>query len=284
MLPELSSVSYLTYLGPLLFLLATTTSAFLFWRAGRYEYIESSVLFDILVLSAFGGLIFSRLFDFVFNFRAYDWSFARLLFFNAYGSFDVWGALLGAILVTYLYLRKRKTNFWLILDLSAAPIVFAIFIYSLSHIPFGIYDSLGYLILFIFLKRLETQKRHKGFFACFAVAGLAIINVAFFLRSTLFDYMLIKPIGFFMASLFTWYFLSKRRVTRDTKGLFGSILLGAFGIKRVVSDIREADNLAKSIILSPFYFGKRLVFFVRLLGRETVLAANSFVHFVGFKK
>ena len=262
------------YLGPLLFLLAVASSAFLFWRAGRYEYIAPELLF----------YIFSRIFDFVFNFSAYEWSFARLVFFNAYPGFDVWGALFGAVFALYFFVRKKKSNFWLILDLLAAPAVFGLFVYSLSHLASGVFDALFYFVIFLVLKRLEIKKRHKGFFACLGAVSVSAVNLIFYWPIVFYDYRLLRPAAILISGLVFWYILAKGNIRRDIKGIFGWLLLLALGLRRVFTSLADADKLAKNIILSPYYFGRTVVFFVRLIGREIFLAVSGFAHTLGLKR
>ncbi|MBI2327345.1 prolipoprotein diacylglyceryl transferase [Candidatus Curtissbacteria bacterium] len=268
--------------GPFLFLLAIFSFAFLFWRAGEYEYIETELLFDILIIWAIGALVFARLFDFVFNFASYGWSLPRLIFFNVYGGFDAWGALFGAFFSGFLFLRKKKI-FFSVFDLAAAPAVFGLFIYSLGNLMRGGFEAIGYFAVFCVLKRLEVHKRHKGFFACFAVVSTAAVSLIFY-RPDIFDFRLLRPVGFLILCLAFWYILAKRSVKRDFKNILGFLLLVVFGARRVLTNVGEADKFARDIILFPFYFGKVLLFFVRLIAREIYLGTLGMVKAIrGYK-
>jgi|SRR3989344_2017156 len=280
----LSSPNLGVFGAPLLFLLAVFGAIFLFWRAARYEYIDQKFLFDILAVCAVGAFVFSRLFDFIFNFHAYEWSLAKLVFFNSFGGFDIWGGLLGAILSAYLFLRRKKAMLLDIFDLSAAPIVFGLFVYSFANLSRGIYDAFFYFALFVVIKRLEQKKRRRGFFACFALISVSVLNLVFYGSRSPFDYQLVKPIGFLLAGLGFWYLFSKRNIKWDFKGMVGWFLLGGFGFRRILSNIQEADKLAKNIILSPYYFGRGLLLFVTLLVREIYASILGFMQALGVRR
>ena len=280
-LPELNLYS----IGaPALFLAAVILSVFLYWRAGKYEYIESGFLLDNVIIAGVGAFVFSRLFDYLFNFQNYGLSFGKLVFFNSFGGFDIWGALFGGILSLYLFLKRKKNIFLTFVDLSAAPIVFGLFVYSLSNLRRGIYDALAYLVLFVIIKRLEQKKRRRGFFACFSVVSVSIINLIFYKPHAFWDYQLIKPLGFLVFGVAVWYFLSKRSFAKDIKSVLGSFLLLGFGMKRIVSSLQEADKFSKNIIFSPFYFGKAVFIFVRMLAREIYLSMTGLMNAFRLKK
>ena len=256
--------------------IAVLLASFLFWRAGRYELFESGTLFDFLIVSFIGGLIFARVFDFLLFPDIYHWSLKRLIFVNLYGSFNLWGALAGAVISGQIYAKLAKVNFWQIFDLGVAAIVFAAIFISASQvidnfllkreIGFSLYYFVGYLLIFWFLKRFGSKKRHHGFFSCFFLTSASIVNFPPFVFKDLTQSLIV--ILFFIFGVATWYHLAKRKPVADLKMIFALILLILLKIKRVLTSVREADSFARTILLLPLYLAKSLAVGVKLLGRE----------------
>src|SRR3990167_1041566 len=219
---------------PLFIFIAVFVCIFLFWRAGRHELFESNMLFDLLIVVFAGGLIFGRIFDFLLFPNVYHFSITRLVFFNVYGSFNWWGGFFGAITSGQIYLKSQKINFWQIFDLASAPIVFGMalsslgfYIVSLSSkniFDLNLYKFLGYLIIFWLLKRLASQKRHHGFFACFFLISVSLFNILLLIFAgnlikitQVFPYDLLMPGAFLVFGVVSWYLLANRRSWADLK-------------------------------------------------------------------
>lgn len=281
-------------------LLALLFGVFLFWRAGRRELVESQVLFDVVAMFVIGGLIFGRVVDFLVRWDFYEWSIRRFIFFNIFWGFDILGAALGGICFVWLYLRQKRGNFWEFFDMASSAISFSVFVYLFIKswqlgpgVGRGFYLALlysfSYLVLFWLIKRLEKQKKHRGFFVCLFLFFSSAINVAFLiLREGLNISHNWWTLGFssvvLVVSALSWYLLSKRRMTRDLKSFFGFILLSTFKLKRVITNIREANSSARVIILSPFFLVKGLYYLVKYVGREIYLSFMDLVHAFGVGK
>ncbi|EKD57617.1 MAG: hypothetical protein ACD_57C00211G0006 [uncultured bacterium] len=260
--------------------IAILLASFLFWRAGRRELFESSLLFDFLIVSFIGSLIFARVFDFLLFPDIYHWSLKRLIFVNLYGSFNLWGALLGAIILGQIYAKLAKVNFWQIFDLGVAPIVFAAIFISASQvidnfllkreIGFSLYYFICYFLIFWFLKRLESKKRHHGFFFCFFLTLVSILNFLPLVLKDLGQSFIVAP--FFIFGVVAWYRLAKRKVRADLKMIVAVCLLILLKTQRILTSVREADSFSRSIVLSPLVLAKSLAVGVKLLGREIIFS------------
>jgi hypothetical protein len=281
--------------------LAISLGIFLFWRAGRRELVESQTLFDFVTVFLVGALLFGRLFDFAVRYDFYHLSVKKLIFFNAYGGFDFYGALFGGILFVWFYIRNKKDKFWFTFDLGAAPVVFGALVYLFAKFIIlliaknglwneYLYYVCGYFIIFWALKKFELKKKHDGFFASFFIISSAILNIGinalFFskLPLTIFYYHLIFSLLLGIIASVNWYLLAKRKINKDIKGVFGGTLLLIFKIKRVITNVREADNTAKAIILSPLYLVKWLYFLVKYLVLEFVSSLFDLGHTFRLKK
>ena len=310
MLPDSIVISFFSVSANLIFfIIAVILAMFLFWRAGRYELISSEILFDVIGVSIAGSLLFGRIFDFLLRPEFYYWSIKKLVFFNIYSGFNFWGALIGAgIAVTFL-LKIKKTSIWYVFDYAAAPLALSlaivslgktltgdIFFYTLNlffNIKIGflkisntqsLYYFGSYFILFWLLKRLETQKKHIGFFSNLFLCSIMIINLIPNLNIMYrigINHVLINQILIFLIILAfvlaNWYFLAKRNIINDSKNIFAYILLVMFKMKRMIFSIEETSTTAKSAIFFPAYLVKSFYCILRFVVHELYLGICGFL-------
>lgn len=289
----------LSLLYPAFFFLAILGAVFLFWRAARHELIDSSEAFDLVTLGSMGAVIFARFFDFVFKSGFSDWHIARLLFFNRYGGFDFYGAIVGIFVATFIYLRSKKLSVLSVLDLAAAPILFgqtivvlgaylsgaSYTLYSLHLVQFTFY-----LLLFVVLKRLSAKKRHPGFFICFYLVSIFVFDLAILgLREQLhwwgkISYEFAAPAALLVLGISAWYALARRNLKEDVKWLFGLVLLSIFRTVRMVGSADEAGKFSKSIILVPYYLARSLFGLILVLTGEVRLAFLELLYVFGLRR
>lgn len=287
-----SGFNFVVLAYPISIVVALLIAIFLFWRAGRHEFIDSEELFDISLVMIAGAFLFGRLFEFVGNVDRFGWSIGRLVFVNAYGGLDFYGALAGAFLFVWLFFKRKTSKTFKVLDLMAAPLVFAQAIVALNFIirpDLGLYYLLGYFLIFITLKRLEAKKRHVGFFACFYVAAVSALDViAYPVRtdsSKIFGlpYHLIIPLVFLGIGVVVWHILAKRSLRDDFKSFLAFLLLTLFRIRRSIKDINEAGMLSKAIVLAPYFLVRSLFRLFLLLVRELRVAIVELLMALGIK-
>lgn len=287
--------------SPLAFAISFLFAIFLFWRASRYELVDSQDIFDVVLLFTVGVLVLGRIGDFIIRYDFYQWSLMRLFFFNVFLGFDYYFAFLGGLATVWFYLKNRRESFWFVFDLAAAPIIFSISLYFAATYLFSslvnkslIFDReklllfFCYFVVFWVLKRLEKRKRHKGFFACFALFGASLtglLSYLFFPGDRLFlarvPYQLAVNLVILIFVVPIWYILAKRKIWEDVRAVFASGLLILFKTKRVLFSVREANSLAKNIILLPYLLAKAVYFLVKLVGREVLGGFGDFFHALG---
>ena len=278
------------------YILAAFLTLFLFFRAGKHEFVDEEILFDLSLISLFGALLFGRVVDFIVRYKFYEWSFKKLFFFNAYFGFDWYGALLGALIFSVIYLRKKKQKILFIFDLASAEIVFGAMVVSLfNYLVFGMLISILYFIfLFIIfwtLKRLSKVKRFDGFFASLALILTGFLNIIFlaaneqnFQLSKTVDYEFMTPFAAVILGFVLFYKFSKRNFYADLKNLGAFFLLSLFKLKRITFSKSEANLAARSMLLSPYHLVKLVIDLVKLLGREIYMSINDFIHVLGVNK
>lgn len=284
---------------PIFFLMAILVSVFLFWRAARHELLDSREAFDLVTVGSVGAVIFARLFDFIFKNGPANWQFWRLLFFNRYGGFDFYGALVGIFVAVFIFLRSKKTNVWSILDLAAAPVVFGQTIVALgaylSGASYTLYSLhfaqfVFYLFLFVVLKRLSAKKRHPGFFICFYLVAIAVFDLVIFnFRQEIhwwgeISYELAGPAVLLVLGLSVWYALAKRNLKNDIKWLSGVVLLSMFKTVRMIRSTDEAGKFSKSIIFIPYYVAGRAFALLVAVSREVRLVILELLYVFGLRR
>lgn len=300
----LGTIHINTFILPLSFILAFFISAFLFWRAGRRELIDSSLLFDTFFIGLLGFIVGGRVFDFVLGLFSYNISLRRLVFFNVYGGFSFYGAVLGFIFAVYVFTRRKNSKFLSILDLMAAPLALGRAIYLLGLVLINFYKNgrgsnfystlvlfFVYFICFWSIKRLEKKKRFSGFFIAHYLIFTSIfgIVIAILKHETPLVFKNI-PVGVFILIVFLiigfgiWYLDGNAKKKINSNSFFAVILLSMFKIKRVMTSLPEADQLAKTIVLLPYSLVKLLVSFVKLTLHEVMVSLLDLVRVFGFKK
>ncbi|MDO8486831.1 MAG: prolipoprotein diacylglyceryl transferase [Candidatus Curtissbacteria bacterium] len=282
-------------------LLSVFVAVFLFWRAGRHELIDSELLLDTVIVAFIGGLAGGRLWDFIVRPDMYHFSLTRLIFFNAYPGIDFAGVLLGFCLAVFVFLRGRKVKFFEIFDLAVTAIAFgqsitflgrfAISFLSPKKIDFpSFYFALGYFIIFWILKRFGKRKRHPGFFACFYLFAASLLEIAMFFvnndKTTLgsVPYKLTLGIGLLVFSLVLWHTCSGRSLKADIKWVTAAVLLSVFKFKRTLVSVEESGNLARFVILSPYYLAKKILKIIKFIGSEIISGLHDFLVVLGVKK
>ena len=288
--------------SPLGIILGFIFGAFLFWRSSRYELVDSQDIFDVLLLFLVGALFLGRIGDFFVRSGFYKWSFTRLFFFNVFSGFDWYLAFLGGVFAVWFYMKGRRESFWFVFDLAAAPMIFALsFYYAIAYLFLslakgftvgknGLFLALYFFAVFWIIKRLEKRKRHRGFFACFAITSVVLTDLAlgFFPIRRPFNFQISYQLSWGILALIyivpAWYILAKRRVWNDLKSFFGWVLLFIFKTKRVIFSVTEADGIAKLILLFPFRLVKGVWFLVKLVSREISGGLLDFAHALGVRK
>ncbi len=279
-----------SWLAIALYILAGFFALFLFFRAGRHELVDDEVLFDTTLIGAIGALFVGRVIDFFTRSDFYKFSIKKLVFFNAFSGFDWYGALLGTAILAGVYLKRKKQKVLFIFDLASAPIVFGAMLASLvNYLLFGkliatLYFA-GLLVIFWILKRFAKTKKFDGFFATLSLILTGFLNLALYPHLFLqFDYQRVATIITPVLGLLLFYKFSKRTPRADLKNLSAAILLSLFKTKRVLFSTSEANLVARSILLSPYYLVKLLLHLVKLLGREIYISMIDLKNIVRLKK
>ncbi len=278
-------------------ILALVTTLFLYFRAGRRELFERETLFDFALVLLLGGFLSGRICDFLIRSDYFNWSAKKLFFFNVYGGFNVWGAMTGALLLGFLFARRaKKPVFWQLLDFVCPALLLGASIFNLGLFlkdRFLIFSLLGifFFALFWIAKRLEKIKRPAGFFACFFIVSVSLVNILLYpikQKGQVFfaslNNQIIFPLVFLILFAFFWYFLAKRKIGKDLRSFSVAILLFIFSIKSMLTSVDGANDLARSIILLPAHLSKSVYFLVLLLGREVYNSILDFGIALGLRK
>ena len=280
----------------LVFIVSSILALFLYYRTGRHELVDDEILFDSSIIGLIGALVGGRITDFALRPDFYGFSLSKLFFFNVYGGFDWYGAILGLVVAIFLLLRKRNINFWFILDLISVPLVFAAILVSIAnYLIFNSRVALIYavvlLIIFWTLKRLAKIKRNYGFFFSTVLILVSLLNISMFrlveAKYKVFgkaEYNLLLPIFVLIVSTLLFYLLSARKFKDDLKNLMGLIILGLFKLKRILTSFSEANQVARVILLSPLYLSKFTFDLVKLVGKEIQLSLSELAQVFGVRK
>ena len=226
-------------------------SAFIAWRRlSELGYQEEKIIDLILFISLF-GLFFARGFYIFQNFAKFGFSPSRWFFLVRYPGLSFGGSLLGWFLGLGWFTKKEKWNFWQTHD----ELVFAILPFSVltqsgsffdgsspgraTSLPWGLYfpgcllkrqpvslfATLAFLIIWIFLRRIERQWRIWDWYKSKAPGLISLVFwqgffwtnflLAFWRDTKLYFYWL--EIGFSLGGALTALFLFYSRSGRSLK-------------------------------------------------------------------
>lgn len=158
---------------------------FIIWRRLREQGLEEGKILDFLFLITFWGLIFARVIFIITHFELFGFSISAFLFLSRFPGLSFWGGFLGAVLVMVYFIRKNRWDFWKVAD----EVVFGFAPFTvLSHLgcfldgcslgrqtgafwgiffpgsllrrhPFPLFEAIVFLIIWLFLLRIERRWR-----------------------------------------------------------------------------------------------------------------------------
>jgi len=280
----------------LVFIFASTFALFLYFRAGRHELVDDEILFDSAIVGAIGALIGGRVVDFVLRSDFYGFSISKLFFFNVYHGFDWYGGILGAVVAIYILLKKKQVNFWFVLDIIGAPVVFAAILISVGNFfLFGGYLLIIHVVVltvvFWVLKRLAKIKRNHGFFFSLTLILFSLLEISLYpfneTKYRIFgqiEYTLALPTLVLTIGLVLFYMHCGRKIKADIQNLAGLFLLGLFKFRRILTSSGEANLVARSILLLPLHLSKFTLNLVKLLGTEIGTSFFELLQVFGYKR
>ena len=182
--------------------------AFVVWSEGKKDGFSEERLFDLLLLSVFSAIFFSRLF----------YAFTTATTFEALvnTTYKVWqpgynltGALVGSLIPIYVLCRLWKWSFYRIIDIFSLGVSLGLAMALLGYVGLqGKFEFLfafaGWVFLFAMLSSFRNPKFKSGYVFSIFLAITAILGFAFFRdRQHLIFYGLLVTLSF-VVFLFRW--------------------------------------------------------------------------------
>jgi len=230
-------------------LLAFFFAGYNFWRKGREEHYDELVLFDGLLLSLFSGFILARAFYIILNFTKFHWSLLAWLDIFTYPGINYFVLFAGAGFYLYHYALKKKWDVFEILDFGVLSLAIAqVFIWlgmfwrgvnfgKATNLPWGmvfpgvfdkhhplqLYFVVFYLLLFIYLSRVESKyRRFEWYRYGKKTAHTGFLTSMFFIWVGLFNALM----SFWKISTLNFYGVSIDFLLSLAFLVFGLFLLG----------------------------------------------------------
>lgn len=111
--------------------LALLLATFVVWRISRVYDLDREQTLDLVLLTFFSGLFGARFLYILFNLSYFD-SPLKMVLFNLYPGFSLWGGLFFGTLMLYLLTRRFRLDFFLIADIAAVGFVVALALTSIG--------------------------------------------------------------------------------------------------------------------------------------------------------
>ena len=121
MVPYLVNIGFLQVSSLVVFtILAGIVGVFLVWRQAKEQLYNEHSIFDTILLSGIGGLIFARLGYVVLHMDIFGLSPLRVLTFWVYPGLFLYTGIIGIVLFIWLQAHKHKElEFWRLMDMYA---------------------------------------------------------------------------------------------------------------------------------------------------------------------
>ncbi|MBI2414789.1 prolipoprotein diacylglyceryl transferase [candidate division WWE3 bacterium] len=182
--------------------------AFTVWSEGKKDGFDEERLFDMLLVSSFISILFSR------TFFALDHSVTAGAFFLQIvrvwtPGFNLLGALIGFILPIFLFCRSWNWSFYHIIDIFSMGLALAFSAVALGYIGLQakfnfLFGFAAWIFVYALLARLRTTKLRSGYgFCLFTVLNTALGIYFFGVKDNLIFYCVLVTLGFIVFG-FRW--------------------------------------------------------------------------------
>ena len=183
----------------IMFSLAVIVAYVLAIKEAKKRNIEKKIIEELIFYLLIGSIIGARIFYIMFHWP----DSIPLTLFEAIaiwkGGLAFFGGILGALAAGYIFIRKKKLNFWILADILAIPIVVAhilgrlgdyltgghpgkvtslpwgIFIEGTVRHPVVLYEIVGLIIILVILLNLKKIQSKLNLFNGFVFSGYIIL-------------------------------------------------------------------------------------------------------------
>jgi len=105
---------------------------FLIWRLARAWDLDEEKILDLTFLTTLGGLIGSRIYFTLEHLNLFVSKVFFVLLPNKLPGFSFWGAFIGGWLTLHFFAKRRRQDFWLIVDIAAVGFLGGLIFYNLG--------------------------------------------------------------------------------------------------------------------------------------------------------
>lgn len=196
--------------------LAVLIGTILALREAKRVGIKEDDLIDLLIIAIPSALIGARLYYVIFSWDYYKDNLMKIFYFRN-GGLAIHGAIILAVIVGYIFTRKRKLDFWKIADIIAPSLIlgqaigrwgnyinqeaygtptdlpWGIMIDGVKVHPTFLYESIGNLIIF-FILLWYRRKKAKISGEVFLLYLMLYSVVRFFVEGLRIDSLMLGPI------------------------------------------------------------------------------------------
>lgn len=105
---------------------------FLLWRNGKKDDLTINVIFDWSLVLTASAIIIGRLFFITEHWSAFSQDIFRWIHFIKYPGLSAKGAIIGGVIVSWIYLHFKKTNTGAYFDLLVLPFLYTNFLIQIG--------------------------------------------------------------------------------------------------------------------------------------------------------
>ncbi len=202
MLPVLLDLKVIKiYTFGIFLVLAFFWGCFLLWRNIRLTSHKEEDIFDGLFITLAGGLFTGRLFYVLLNFKDFGPDLLKFILINGYPGISLFGALVGACTVLYLFFLAKKIKFHETIDYFISPLFIALAFGKLGEFFSG--GEVGSRTKFFLSIKYIGFEGSRHLTALYE--GILFFLAAYFAQKILFQIRREKYSHGFLFYFFWWY-------------------------------------------------------------------------------
>ncbi len=182
--------------------------AFVIWSEGKKDGFSEEKLFDLLLLTVFSAILFSRVFYAVSKVTTFSDLISKIYHIWEPG-YDVTGALVGAIVPVFVLCKLWKWSVYRIADIFSLGVSLSFGVVLLGYVGLQnrfefLFGFAAWVMLFALLSKFRSSKIKSGYVFSIFLAITTILGFVFFRdRQYLIFYSLLVTLST-VVFLFRW--------------------------------------------------------------------------------
>lgn len=266
MLPVLINLGFIKiYTFGVFLVLGLFWGLFLVWRNIHLTSLKEDQVFDLIFVSIFIGLFFSRLFYMLLNFSDFGFDLLKFILINGYPGLSIYGFIFGFFLTIYIYSKNVNINFNYLVDYLIGPLFLTLMFGKIGGFFSG--DELGTITKFFLRTKylgVDGERHLVGLYQAI-LFGLGF----YFSQKLIFEVRKEKYIKGFVFIFGIFYFSLVYLITDNLR--VSSLYIGKINVNYLLSIIL----FLTTTIYFVYYFRSQIILIFQNYGKKIITETNK---------